>query len=159
MICLTLWTIAGFTYPLYMWSNQFVVSDVDAVHWVSSLVVSGLIAVAYPFFGVTYFAVRSMYPAFLHHQAPDETDEAELTRVKNRLGVALVIAGSVPLLAIGGLTMVAAGADDGTGPIVGTLCLGGIVGLAVVYSFFRSLQTDLDALLRVVRGGGMESAK
>ncbi len=157
MICLTLWTIAGITYPVYMWMNSLTVSPHDAMHWVSSLVLSGLIAVSYPFFGVTYFAVRSMYPAFLHHQAPDETDEEELSRVKNRLGVALVIAGSVPLLAIGGLTMVAAGPNDGTGPIVGLLCLGGIVGLAVVYSFFRSLQTDLDALLRVVRGGGMES--
>ncbi len=158
IICLTLWTIAGITYPVFMRLNSLTVSPQDAVHWGSSLVLSGLVAVAYPFFGVTYFAVRSIYPAFLHHQAPDQSDEAELTRVKNRLGVALVIAGSVPLLAIGGLTMVAAGSNDGTGPIVGTLCLGGIVGLAVVYSFFRSLQTDLDALLRVVRGGGMESA-
>lgn len=160
IICLALWTIAGISYPVAMWMNSLTVSPQDAIHWGSSLVLSGLIAVAYPFFGVTYFAVRSLYPAFLQNQAPDNTDEVELTRVKNRLGVALVIAGSVPLLAIGGLTMVAAGTNDGTGPIIGSLCVGGIVGLIVVYfGFFRSLQTDLDALLRVVRGGGMESAK
>jgi hypothetical protein len=129
------------------------VSPADAVHWAASLVMSGLIAVAYPFFGVTSFAVRSLYPAFLHHQAPTAGDEEALVRLKNRLGVYLVVAGSVPLLAIGGLTMAATEAAGEVAAIIGCLCVGGILGLAVVYSFFRNLLTDLDALLRVVRRG------
>lgn len=158
MICLVLWTVAGISYPLSMHLQSLPVSGAVAVHWMASLVVSGLIAVAYPFFGVTYFAVRSLYPGFLHHQAPGAVDDDELTRLKNRLGAYLVIAGSVPLLAIGGLTMVAAGSSEGTAAIIGFLCLGGIVGLAVVYFvFFRNLQTDLDALSRVVRSGGSEA--
>ncbi|MCA9074565.1 MAG: serine/threonine protein kinase [Planctomycetaceae bacterium] len=159
LVCLALWTIAGFTYPIYMHIQAIPIDTPDAIHWVSSLVVSGLVAVAYPFFGVAYFAVRSIYPAFLHHQAPDETDERELSHLKSRLAIYLVIAGSVPLLAIGGLTMVAAGSEDGTASIVFSLCVGGSLGLAVVYFvFFQNLQTDLDALLRVVRGGSQRSA-
>lgn len=154
MICVSLWTIAGVSYPLAMRLQSLEISRSDAVHWAASLAVSGLIAVAYPFFGVTYFAVRSVYPGFLHHQAPGTADADELARLKNRLGVYLIVAASVPLLAIGGLTMVAADSTAGTGAIIGFLCLGGIVGLAVVYFvFFRNLQTDLDALSRVVRSG------
>ncbi|MGD9855237.1 MAG: protein kinase [Planctomycetaceae bacterium] len=154
MICVALWTIAGISYPLSMRLQSLEVGRSDAVHWAASLAVSGLIAVAYPFFGVTYFAVRSIYPGFLHHQAPGLADHDELARLKSRLGVYLVVAASVPLLAIGGLTMAAAGPTSGTGAIIGFLCVGGIVGLAVVYFvFFRNLQTDLDALSRVVRSG------
>ncbi|MBX3439526.1 MAG: serine/threonine protein kinase [Planctomycetaceae bacterium] len=156
LICVVLWTVAGISYPLFMRLQSLEVSRSDAVHWAASLVVCGLIAVAYPFFGVTYFAVRSLYPAFLHFQAPGAEDADELTRLQNRLGVYLVVAASVPLLAIGGLTMVAAGPAPapGTAALIGFLCLGGIVGLVVVYFvFFRNLQIDLDALSRVVGRG------
>jgi hypothetical protein len=153
MICVALWTIAGLSYPTMMYLQEHAIGHADAVHWAASLVVSGLIAAAYPFFGVTSFAVRSLYPAFLQHQAPTTADEEALVRLKNRLGVYLVIAGSVPLLAIGGLTMAATDAAGAVAAIIGSLCVGGILGLAAVYSFFRNLQIDLDALLRVVRRG------
>lgn len=158
MICVVLWTIAGFSYPLFVHFQSLELASSDAVHWTASLVVCGLIAVAYPFFGVTHFAVRSLYPGFLHHQAPGSADEDELTRLKNRLGAYLVVAGSVPLLAIGGLTMAAAGSSQGAAAIILFLCLGGSIGLFVVYFvFFRNLQSDLDALSRVVRSGRPEA--
>ena len=103
LVCLTLWTIAGIAYPLILRTMGVTMTARWSAHFVGSLFICGLIAVAYPFFGVTYFAVRSLFPALLHHRASGPADEAELTRLHRRLGKYLVVAGSVPLLAIGGL--------------------------------------------------------
>jgi hypothetical protein len=151
MVCLVLWTFAGITYPLVLHSLTLSLTASQATYFVGSLVISGLISVTYPFFAVTCFCVRSLYPAYLQRLSPGAEDEAELLRLAHRLGPFLVLAGSVPLLAIGGLTLAAATGTPGAGLIVGSLCVGGILGLSVVYSLFRILQADLEALLRVVR--------
>ena len=105
---------------------------------------------------MTYFAVRSLYPALLRDEPLGLDDERELTRLLNRLGTYLVAAGAVPLLSIGG-EMFAFDRTEGeamtrTASIIGSLCLGGIVGSIVVYfGFFGRLQRYLQALLRMVR--------
>ncbi len=151
-ICLTLWIIAGFVWPITMQLTTGRMHVESSIHWWGSLFICGLIAVSYPFFGVTSYCVRSLYPRLLILQGSTSDDSHELRRLQHRLGVYLVVAGSVPLLAVGGLALAPASDTNGSRAIVGFLCLGGIAGLAVVYSFFRRLQEDLEALLRVVSG-------
>lgn len=151
VVCLALWTIAGIAHPLAIGAAGGEMTTGEAIHFFGSLVICGLIAVAYPFFGGTYFAVRSLYPAMLHDEAPSARDEREQTRLYRRLGPYLVIAGSIPLLSIGGATMAATANTNMTASIIGWLSLGGVIGLGVVYSYYRSLQADLEALHRMVR--------
>ena len=67
------------------------------VHFVLSLAACGLIAAAYPYFLVTFLAVRVMYPALLGSAAPDA--EA-LRRVERELGRYRAAATAVPLVAV-----------------------------------------------------------
>ncbi len=151
-ICLVLWILAGFVWPVTMHLSTGTMNAELSLHWWGSLVICGLIAVAYPFFGVTSYCVRALYPPLLLHQGSPAEDARELRRLDNRLGVYLVVAGSVPLLAVGGLALASGGDSSGARAVIGVLCLGGIAGLAVVYLFYRRLQQDLAALLRVVAG-------
>jgi eukaryotic-like serine/threonine-protein kinase len=108
--------------------------------------------VAYPFFGVTFFGVRSLFPALLRHEPVEERDERELRRLHDRLGHYLVATGAVPLLSIGGAIFAPSENTAMHMQIIGWLCVGGIVGSIVVYfGFFNRLQADLEALLRLVR--------
>ena len=154
MMCLSLWTVAGIAHPLAIRYAHQALGMADMIHWFGSLVICGLISVAYPFFGVTYFAVRSLYPALLHYEPLGENDQREVLRLDRRLGPYLVAAGAVPLISIGAeLFSIRPGqAITSTSEIIGWLCVGGIAGSVVVYfGFFGRLQRYLQALLRMVR--------
>lgn len=73
-------------------------------HFVTSIVVCGTIAVAYPFFFVSFYMVRSIYPAFLPHGATDTTDARELEGLHRRSIRYLAVAAAVPLVAVAGST-------------------------------------------------------
>jgi len=152
LVCLALWTIAGIAHPVAIQAAHGTMGAADMVHWFGSLVICGLISVAYPFFAVTFFAVRSLFPALLRYEPVEARDERELRRLHDRLGAYLVATGAVPLLSIGG-AMFAISKDTAMAvTIIAWLCVGGIVGSIVVYfGFFNRLQSDLEALLRLVR--------
>src|SRR5262249_53886263 len=64
-ISLALWLVAAPAYPIAL---QMEVGDVPAsayLHFVASLTLCGLIAAAYPFFGVSCLSVCSFYPALV----------------------------------------------------------------------------------------------
>jgi eukaryotic-like serine/threonine-protein kinase len=152
LVCLALWTIAGIAHPLAIQAAHGTMGPAAIVSWFGSLIICGLIAVAYPFFGVTFFGVRSLFPALLRHEPVEERDERELRRLHDRLGHYLVTTGAVPLLSIGGAIFAPSENTAMHMQIIGWLCVGGIVGSIVVYfGFFNRLQADLEALLRLVR--------
>lgn len=150
--CLTLWAIAGIAHPFAI---QYAHGSMDLaaiIHWFGSLIICGLISVAYPFFAVTFFAVRCLFPALLRHEPVEVRDEKELRRLHDRLGAYLVATGAVPLLSIGGAVFSISEEPAMTVAVIAGLCVGGIAGSIVVYfGFFNRLQADLEALLRLVR--------
>jgi eukaryotic-like serine/threonine-protein kinase len=152
LVCLALWTIAGIAHPLAIQTAHGTMGVGDVTRWFGSLVICGMISVAYPFFGVTFFGVRSLFPALLRHEPVEQRDEKELRRLHDRLGPYLIATGAVPLLSIGGAVFSIDKDAALTVTIIAGLCVGGIVGSIVVYfGFFNRLQADLEALLRLVR--------
>ncbi|QDU41080.1 Serine/threonine-protein kinase PrkC [Maioricimonas rarisocia] len=152
MICLAEWIIAGIAYPISIHYAAGSMPPSAYLHFIGSLVICGLVATAYPFFGVTSYAVRSIYPAMLQTCPGGPADARELQRLDQRLSWYLVIAASVPLLAISGLSLVrpAGSVDAHLQFVEQAVCLGGIAGFGLAYRFFRQLQTDIAALLRIV---------
>jgi len=152
MICLAEWIIAGIAYPISIHLAAGSMPPSAYLHFIGSLVICGLVATAYPFFGVTSYAVRSVYPAMLQSCPGGPADVRELKRLDQRLSRYLVVAASVPLMAISGLSLVRpAGNVDGHLQLLEqAVCLGGIVGFGLAYHFYRQLQGDLAALLRIV---------
>ncbi|MEC3913775.1 serine/threonine-protein kinase [Nocardia sp. CDC160] len=164
LVVFSLWVIAGLTFPLTL---RLTASDLPVrgvVHFLVSLVVCGAIAVAYPFFLVTFYLVRCIYPMYLRHGDISAEDAVWLHRLGRRCTNYLAVAASIPLLAVAGVTFLPP--DDIPRVIVAVrvLSVGGIAAFVAVYIMFRALEADLAALERVVspvrpgpNGAGTES--
>ncbi|MGY4100287.1 serine/threonine-protein kinase [Nocardia sp. R16R-3T] len=150
LVVFSLWVIAGFTFPIAL---QLAAGDVPAravVHFLTSIVVCGAIAVAYPFFLVCFYMVRCIYPIFLRHGEISTEDAVWLRGLDRRANGYLAIAASVPLLAVAGVTFLP---PDDIPKVIGAvrvLCVGGIIAFIGSYLLFRALEADLRALERVV---------
>jgi len=152
LACLALWAVAGVAYPIAL---DIILPErlpiYTYLHFIGSLVISGLIATSYPFFLVSFFCVRRLFPVFAQQGVCDGQDGNELRRLQRRLPVYLVVAACIPLLAVAGLSTEALYGFEFDAPGMLLLCLGGIAGLAATYGFlYRPLQSDLSALISII---------
>ncbi|WP_083897618.1 serine/threonine-protein kinase [Nocardia vinacea] len=149
-VVFSLWVIAGFTFPIAL---QLAAGDVPAravVHFLTSIVVCGAIAMAYPFFLVCFFMVRCIYPIFLRHGEISTEDAVWLRGLDRRANGYLAVAASVPLLAVAGVTFLPPDDIPMVIAAVRVLCVGGIIAFIGSYLLFRALEADLRALERIV---------
>ncbi|MFD4358030.1 protein kinase [Nocardia sp. NPDC058518] len=150
IVVFSLWAISGLTFPIAL---QLAAGDVPSravVHFLASLLVCGAIAVAYPFFLVTFYLVRCIYPIFLRHGEISTDDSTWLRALSRRCTWYLAVAASVPLLAVAGVTFLPPGDIPAVIVAVRVLCVGGIFAFIASYLLFRALEADLKALERVV---------
>ncbi|WP_433730268.1 protein kinase domain-containing protein [Nocardia sp. CA-129566] len=150
VVVFSLWVIAGFTFPIAL---AVAAGDVPAhalVHFLTSIVVCGAIAVAYPFFLVCFYMVRCIYPIFLRHGEISTEDAVWLRGLDRRANLYLAVAASVPLLAVAGVTFLPPEDIPMVIAAVRVLCVGGIIAFIGSYLLFRALEADLRALERVV---------
>ncbi|MFD6392726.1 serine/threonine-protein kinase [Nocardia sp. NPDC060259] len=146
----SLWALSSVTFPI---SLHLAAGDVPAravIHFLASLLVCGAIAAAYPFFLVTFYMVRCIYPIFLRHGEISADDNAWLLALSRRCTWYLAVAASVPLLAVAGVTFLPPGDIPEVILAVRVLCVGGIIAFIGSYLLFRALEADLAALERVV---------
>lgn len=149
-IAFGLWMAAGVAFPLTL---QIVTGDIPTeafVHFIASLAVCGAIAVAYPFFLVNFFIVRSTYPTFMPHGQTNEEDARQLHSLDRRSNLYLAVAASIPLLGVAGVTFLQPSDIPLVIVAVRVLCVGGILAFVLAYWLFRLLEDDLKALQRVV---------
>jgi eukaryotic-like serine/threonine-protein kinase len=109
------------------------------------------VAAAYPFFAITFFALRSLYPATLQSDLEGAVhDEALLKKLGRWNSIALVVAVLAPLLSIGALI-----ADKLIDPdlirseaelAMGFFCAVCLVGLLPIFWLYQSIQSDLETL-------------
>jgi eukaryotic-like serine/threonine-protein kinase len=152
-VVFSLWLLSGITFPVTL---QLVAGNLPAsavVHFLVSLVACGAIAVAYPFFLVTFYVVRCIYPVFLRHGDISADDARRMRRLDRRCTGYLAIAASVPLLAVAGATFVPPMDIPAVIIAVRVVCVGGIIAFVAAYMVFRALEADLQALERVVDPG------
>ncbi|MFD4365887.1 serine/threonine-protein kinase [Rhodococcus sp. NPDC058521] len=142
-----LWLVAALVYPIAL---QIVAGGVPGGTYprlTASLAVCGAVALAYPYFILTFFAVRCLFPILLSHgelRSEDGRRIRSLARTSTRY---LALAAAVPLIGIAGLSF----GGDATTSGVRVLCVVGIVAFIVIYQLFRRIEADLRALERVVR--------
>ncbi len=150
IVAFSLWAISGITFPIALRLAAGDVPSRAVVHFLASLLVCGAIAVAYPFFLVTFYLVRCIYPIFLRHGEISVDDGVWLRALTRRCTWYLAVAASVPLLAVAGVTFLPPGDIPQVIVAVRVLCVGGIVAFIGSYLLFRALEADLAALERVV---------
>lgn len=149
-VVFTLWAVAGLVYPVALQIIAGGIPQRAYVHFLASLLVCGAIAVAYPFFFVTFYAVRYLYPALLPLGITSSDDDRMLRRLGRRSTLYLAVAASVPLVAVAGVTFLAPEQIGQVIAAVRVLSVGAIFAFVGAYWLFRQLETDLRALERVV---------
>ncbi len=156
IVTFTLWMLAGISFPIVLYGSADNVTAADYAHFVASHAVCGAIAVTYPFFLVTFFGIRSIYPMFLRYGEIGDADVLRLRRLRRRCGQYLTVAASIPLLGVAGATLLSPTELAQIIVQVRVLSIGSVVAFVISYLLFRSMEHDLDALERVTTPGDVE---
>ncbi|MCE9555724.1 MAG: serine/threonine protein kinase [Planctomycetes bacterium] len=142
------WIVAGILYPTLMHLAGEPLEASHYMHFMASLALCGMIAATYPFFGVTFLSVRAFYPRLLPSEPPGEPDHVALTRLSRRTWGYLILAASLPLLAV--VVLVLIGSAHGR-PILGILSAGSLLGFGLIFYLARTIQADLASLSWIVQ--------
>jgi hypothetical protein len=138
-----LWLAAGPVYPILIGGMEWR----DVGFFTASLFFCGLIASAYPFFGVTWLSSRVFYPGLVQPGAMLPEDFHELEKLERTSWNFLVLAGALPMLAIAtGLVMSPFTQSTDNAFLLGILGLGGFGGFLAAIGLFRAIQGDLAVL-------------
>ncbi|MCA9003981.1 MAG: serine/threonine protein kinase [Planctomycetaceae bacterium] len=147
LICTAEWIIAGIAYPVSM---HYAIGSLPAtayIHFLSSLLLCGLIAASYPFFGVTYFSLHTIYPRLIQNSDFTQLAPDSYQQLKRLSWVYLIMAFLVPTLSIASLAMI--NLNDKIA--IGILTVAGTLGAVSIFRIFQTLQADLDALEELSR--------
>jgi serine/threonine protein kinase len=140
------WTIAGVAYPVSLHFLGVPIPIDGCLHFFGSLVLSGLIAATYPFFGVTYFAFRVLYPSLLRDRLSSWDDGPALRQLETLAWRYLALGTSLPLFAVAAL--IVRQSDARIALIV--LSVGGLFGLIGVFALFRRFVSDLESVAKAL---------
>ncbi|MFF3228741.1 serine/threonine-protein kinase [Nocardia suismassiliense] len=144
------WLVAGVIWPLGLALSGVELPPKTFLHFFAAQVVCAAIALAYPFFPIAVYAVRSVYPQLLVRGGIGPGDERQLRKLARRGNFYLGVAASVPLLGVAGATFVDAEDLELVIVPVRMLSVGGILAFVVTYRLFRWLEADLLALARAI---------
>ena len=138
------WGVAGIAYPASIAALGVPMTRTDCLHFFGSLLMCGLIAAAYPFFGATAIVVGSWYPRLLSPGVVPIDDVACLKRLESQSYRYLVLAGIIPLLAIVILTTWGRAENI---LALKVLSVGGLVLFGVTLLLARQIQTHVRELI------------
>ncbi len=99
-----LWLISAVADSIILRYLQLATSTPDLLRFFLWSLMCACLASAYPFFGITFFVLRSVYPAVLQRDLEAALhDEHVLKQLKRTSSIALVAAVVAPLLSVGAL--------------------------------------------------------
>ncbi|HEX3148940.1 MAG TPA: serine/threonine-protein kinase [Gemmataceae bacterium] len=147
IICIGCWLLAAAVWPTVLW---VLVGPPEPgtglyIHFIASFIVCGLMAATYPYFLVTFLTVRVIYPALLARVAPGPDDAKALRRVERELGRYRLIAGAIPIAAVG----LIAGIGISNPLAVIVLSITGVSGTVLAFVLEGRIRSDLIALSEV----------
>jgi serine/threonine protein kinase len=154
LVGISLWAIAGIVYPVSIHLGGAPMVAHDFLHFTASLALGGLIAAAYPFFAITWIALRAFYPVLYRAGQTSAADPDGFEEVRRLVGLErltwryLGLAASLPMLGV--VVMVIFGVQDSDRVLLAILSVGSLVGLGFVYLLARIEQHDLGALAEIV---------
>jgi len=144
---LTLWLVAGITFPIGMHMLAKTFPMRGYIHFPLSMLMCGLISFCFPFLATTWLSVRVFLPALLASSAPEADEQRQLLALARQAGYYVVVAAVVPMLA--SLLLVMSGREVRVFTIV--LIVAGIAGFIAAYVTYQRIRDDLAALSVVTR--------
>jgi eukaryotic-like serine/threonine-protein kinase len=155
LISIVEWTIAACVYPVSLRLIHADMPTAAMLRFFFSLLLCGLVAAAYPFFIVTFFSLRSLYPVFVVSDFEGASTDIDLLRRVGRWnGVFLVVAALAPFLAITALIADSRINDnvlpDGAERSMAVFSAIGVLGLPWLFWLSQAIRTDLATLSGVL---------
>jgi hypothetical protein len=144
LIDIGLWTLAGAMYPIAIHVAAGEMPAAAYLHFFGSLALCGLVAAAYPFFLITWFSLRILYPALSRGHAYASEDRAVFQRLDRLSWAYFMCAAAVPMFTVAILAMI----DTNSQIALGVFGIGGLLGFGLVAAIFRQLQTMMSSLTR-----------
>jgi serine/threonine protein kinase len=147
------WLVAGIVWPvtLRMLVGPPTQGTEAYLHFLASLAICGLMAAAYPYFLVTFLAVRFVYPAHIGPEGLSPADRPALRRVGRSLVYYWILVAAVPLAATGLLFWRLA--ESGNDVMSATqklalpvLVVAGLLGIGLAWLLDGRIRSDLAAL-------------
>ena len=144
LVCVSCWVVAGVIWPiaLRIAAGPAPGGMETYIHFVMSLIVCGLIAGAYPYFLVSFLAVRVLYPALLNGGMPSAAELPALERVDRELGRYRTVAAAIPLLAV--VLLATKGLSNPAA--VAILSVAGLAGILLAFVLEGKTRAALNAL-------------
>ncbi|GAB0101907.1 serine/threonine-protein kinase [Nocardia sp. JMUB6875] len=149
-----MWMIAGIAANLTLARMGASLPHNAYWHFLTAQLVCALIALAYPFFLIVVYAMRSLYPQLLARGSVGPADRRQLLALARRSNVYLAAAASVPLLGVATLTLVSTADLSLVIVPLRWLSVGGVLAFVLTYRLSRLLEADLMALVRAIPEGG-----
>jgi len=143
-VCVSCWVVAGVIWPIALRLAAGPAPDgwETYIHFLLGLVICGLIAGAYPYFLVTFLAVRVLYPALLNRGLPGTAELTALAKVDRELGRYRTLAAAIPLLAV--VLLATKGLSN---PVaVAILSVAGLAGILLAFVLEGKTRAALAAL-------------
>ncbi|MBX9581137.1 MAG: hypothetical protein K2X87_12580, partial [Gemmataceae bacterium] len=152
-VCAACWAVAGLIWPVAMtlWAGWPFGRWAVFLHFWASLTAFGLIAAAYPYYLVTFVAVRVFYPVLLNPVWPTAADRPALDRTDREFGSYSLVAAATLLLAVAGMLL--AGGSDAAG-YGAALCGVGLATAGLAYAVVGRTRADLAALADIPAPAG-----
>ncbi len=155
MVSIVEWAIAACAYPISLRVANAYLPTSAMLRFFFSLLLCGIVASSYPFFVVTLFSLRSLYPVFLLSDFNDAAADAPLLRqLQRRNAVYLVVAALGPLLAIAALVADSLINDDvlppGAEKSMAVFSIVGLLGMPCLFWLSNLIRQDLTTLSGIV---------
>ena len=139
--------LAGAAYPAAMTWLGIELTQTDVLRFVASLTLCGLIAAAYPFLGISAIALDVFFPRLLKAGPPSQQDVAALAWLHQWTGRYLVLAISLPLLAV---AILAVTGEQNDATTMALLSVGGFLALWPAFRVARRIQRDAATLANFI---------
>jgi serine/threonine protein kinase len=146
LVCLWAWVAAGAIFPIVMHLSVHQLPVEVHLHFLASQTLCGLMAVAYPQFGVTFLALRCFYPRLIRNATLTRTDAGELAATERVQTRYLLVAACVPMLAVGLL----AGIASENRIALFIISVISLIGFGVVTWLTTEIRADRGALEAIV---------
>jgi len=146
LLTLSLWTVSGIIFPIAIDLGLELEGAVAFYsHFVVSLVLCGIVAMAYPYFLLTTLAVRSFFPALVRRGIVAGPHWKPLQQLRNLNKVFLALTALVPMVGV----MLAVAVESNQKGAMMIFCGAGIVGFLAMFALERFIDRNLDAMERI----------
>jgi len=141
-----LWMLGGLVFALVLSFQHHQFPNIEAFHFVLSMLICGGVAAVYPFFGMTALATHVYYPLLISRTMQDPLFDKRAESIKSTIAAFLLEAAMIPMLAVILLVSRSVIAKD----VIVVAVAASVLGLLAAFTVYRSVVTAWERMGEVL---------